>query len=329
MDIRTVSRQYSYAIDSRAWVELGSTFVLYVGAVLLALSSIGTIWVMLPAMLLAATLGLRIYMVQHDCLHRSFFSSPLLNDAVGTLLSPIAMTPFKATRYIHNLHHTFVSDLDRRDSFEIYTMTLSEWEAASTWERLRYRLYRSPVTLLLIGPFILYGFLRRMPLYGLKTGIGDLVLHNLLLAAYLGTVWYFAGWAGIGVLAGSIYFACVFGALIPYVLHNFEHIHWGTKPGLDFSTAALKGSSVLDWGWLFDLAMMNIGYHDLHHLNANIPGYRLKAAYQDLEARGLIDSEKIVFFEGLKCLRWKLYDADRDRMIAFPGHSRPSAVPAE
>ena len=330
MDIRTVARQYASADDDRAWLELGVTFALYVAAMVLALASIGTWWVMLPAMLCASAMGLRIYMIQHDCLHRSFFTSRRMNDVVGILLSPIAMTPYQATRFKHNQHHTHVSDLDRRDAFEIYVMTLKEWEAASPGQRLRYRIYRSPLTLVFVGPFVLYTIMRRMPLYGLKTGIGDLILHNVLLAGYVALVWYVAGWAGVGVWLGSVYFACAFGGLISYILHNFEHVHWGVKPELDFETAALEGSSVLAWGRLFDLAMMNIAYHDLHHFNAKIPGYKIKAAHEDLEARGLIQSEKIGFFEGLRCLRWKLYDEDAGRMIPFPLRTQRRAVlPAE
>lgn len=330
MDIRAVSRLYASADDRRAWLELSVTSLVYVTAMSLALSFIGQWAVMLPAMLVASAMGLRIYMIQHDCLHRSFFSSRAVNDAVGSLISPIAMSPYKATRYIHNLHHTHVSDLDRRDTFEIYVMTRAEWDAAPWWKRLQYRAYRSPITLILVGPFILYGILRRMPLYGLKTGIGDLILHNLLLAAYLGLIWWAAGWPGLLVWAGTVYVACAFGALIPYVVHNFEHIHWGTKPELDFQTAALEGASVLDWGRLFDLVTLNIGYHDLHHLNAKIPGYKLAAAHRDLEARGLIESEKIGFLDGLRCLRWKLYDEEAGRMIPFPPAGADTrAVPAE
>ncbi len=328
-EIRAASRKYSSPEDRRAWLEVGVSFVLYVAALALALNSIGIWWVMFPAMIVGSAMGLRIYMIQHDCLHRSFFTSRRVNDIVGTLLSPIAMTPYKATRYIHTLHHTYVSDLGRRDSFEIYVKTLKEWEAASFLERVQYRIYRSPFVLILTGPFILYGILRRMPLYGLKTGIGDLILHNVLLAAYLGLVWYAAGWPGIAVWAGMFYISTVFGSLIPYIFHNFENIHWGRRPELDFETAALEGSSVLAWGWLFDLAMMNISYHDLHHLNAKIPGYKLKAAYNDLEARGLIQSEKIGFIDGLKCLRWKLYDEELGRMIPFPpAPGRETAIPA-
>lgn len=316
--IRTVSRQYASADDRRAWCELSITFALYLVGLLTALFSIGTLWVLLPAMVFAAAMGLRIYMIQHDCLHRSFFTSRRLNDIVGTLVSPIALTPYQATRFKHNQHHSHVADLERRDTFEIYVMTLKEWAEAPFLVRAKYRLYRSPFILIVIGPFILYGILRRMPIYGLKTGIWDLVLHNLLLAGLATSVWAIAGWAGVAVWVGSIYIACVFGGLIPYVLHNFEHVHWGVKPDLDLETAALEGSSVLDWGRLFDLAMMNIAYHDLHHLNAKIPGYKIKAAYDDLEARGLITSEKIGFIDGIKCLRWKLYDEDNGCMVPFP-----------
>ena len=295
----------------------------------IGLTTVGTWWLTVPAVLLAAAMAVRIYMIQHDCLHRSFFTSRKLNDRVGTLLSPISMTPYQATRYSHSLHHTYVSDLERRDAFEIFTMTLKEWQAAPTWKRLQYRYYRSPVTLILIGPFILYCFLRRMPLNMLKTGVGDLVFHNMLLASYLWLIWWAASWDGIIFWTASVYVGCTFGALIPYIVHNFEHIHWGRRPELTPKTAALKGSAVLDWGRLFDLTTMNIGYHDLHHLNAKIPGHKLRTAHAALEADGLLQSEKIGFLQGLACLRWKLYDEDNERMIPFPSVSRTNAAPAK
>tara|TARA_R110002049_G_scaffold140930_5_gene302322 strand:- start:51419 stop:52435 length:1017 start_codon:yes stop_codon:yes gene_type:complete len=333
-EIYAASRQFARSSDKRAWAELGITLAAYLAAMVVGLSTLGTWWLTAPAVLLAAAMGLRVYMIQHDCLHRSFFSSRRLNDGTGALLSPIAMTPYKATRYIHGLHHTYVSDLNRRDTFEIYTMTLREWQAAPWWKRLKYRYYRSPVVLILIGPFVLFAILRRMPLYGFKTGIGDLIVHNLLLAAILWTVWTVAGWAGIGFWAVSVYFACAFGGLIPYIVHNFEDMHWGTRPDLTFETAALEGSAVLDWGRLFDLITMNIGYHDLHHLNAKIPGYKLRLAHATLEAEGLLRSEKIGFVAGLRCLRWKLYDEEKGRMVPFPmalrtGPRGRTSLPAE
>lgn len=322
MDIRAISRSYAHADDRRAWMELGATVALYILALVIALASIGTIWVMVPAIVLTALMGLRVYMIQHDCLHGSFFNARRTNDLVGMFLSPISMTPYRATQRIHLAHHAHVSDLDHRETFEIYVMTLKEWEVSSWVRRLGYRIYRHPVTLLLVGPFILFAVIRRAPAAGWKTGIGDLLLHNGLLAIYLGLIWGFAGWAGIAVWAVALLIACFVGALISYVVHNFETIHWGVKPELDFTTAALEGSAVLDWGTLFDLATMNIAYHDLHHLNANIPGYKLKAAHRELEDNQLIQSTRIGFLAGLGCLRWKLYDEERGRMITFGAAAR-------
>ena len=324
-EIYAASRPFACADDGRAWQELLASLAGYVAAMTIALTTLGNWWLTIPATVLAAAMGLRIYMIQHDCLHRSFFSSRRLNDWVGSLLSPIAMTPYQATRYIHGQHHTYVSDLERRDAFEIFTMTLREWQAAPAWKRLQYRYYRSPVVLILIGPFVLYGILRRLPLYGLKTGLLDLISHNVLLGAYLALIWWTTGWAGIGVWAASVYLACAFGALIPYIVHNFENIYWGRRPELTFAKAALEGSAILDWGRLFDLVTMNIGYHDLHHLNAKIPGYKLRDAHATLERQGLLHSEKIGFLQGLGCLRWKLYDEETGKMIPFPSDPVPQA----
>ncbi|MCR9069609.1 MAG: fatty acid desaturase [Rhodobacteraceae bacterium] len=327
--LRAAAREFAHADDRRAWVEVSFTFALYLAGLITAIAAIGTWWVMVPAIVLASGSGLRLYMIQHDCLHGSFFSSRRVNDIIGTLLSPIAMTPYRATRHIHNLHHTHVSDLDRRDTFEIKVMTVDEWHAASPLKRLGYRLYRSPVTLILVGPFLLYTVFRRLPLYGLRVGWWDLVLHNAMIAAILLAIWSVAGWPGLAVWLAIVYVATPFGSLIPYVVHNFENINWGTKPELDFETAALEGSAVLDWGPFFDLAMLNIGYHDLHHLNAKIPGYRLKEAHEALEARGLLRSEKITFLDGLRCLRWKLYDEAGGRMVSFADVAPRPMVAAE
>lgn len=313
------SRCFAQPDDERAWIEVAISVTLYFVAIAIGLTSIGSWWIVVPSVVLAAAMGLRVYMIQHDCLHRSFFASRKLNDIVGTLLSPISMTPYQATRYIHSMHHTYVSDLERRDTFEIKTLTLKEWEEASFAKRLQYRFYRSPFVMILVGPFILYLVLRRMPLYAFKAGATvDLIFHNVLLAILLSAIWWVAGWSGLMFWAASVYLACVFGSLIPYVAHNFEEIHWGTRPELTFEQAALEGSSVLAWGRLFDLVTMNIGYHDLHHFNAKIPGYKLREAHNALEADGHLSSVKIGFWEGIACLRWKLYDEEKGCMIPFP-----------
>ena len=315
--IRSAARQYAQANDRRAWIELTSTLGIYTISLGIAVTSAPNWIVTIPAMIISAISGLRAYMIQHDCFHHSFFSTVGLNRFWGRVLSVISMTPFETTRVIHNLHHSHVSDLDRRDTFEVPVMTLKEWQAAGPVERLQYRLFRNPIAVIFLGPFVLFGILRRFPIFGENTKYADLLLTNALIAIFGLGVWMLAGWTGVAVWVGSFYLGSL-GSLISYVVHNFEDIHWGVKPDLDFETAALKGSSVLDWGWFFDLATMNIGYHDLHHLNAKIPGYKLKEAHRALEDAGLLQPKKIGFLDSIRCLRWKLYDEDQKKMVGFP-----------
>ena len=320
MAMRDITRPYTTPNDHLAWVNLVPTLAAYCGAMALALISLkaewGALWVTVFFTFWAAAFGVRLYMIQHDCMHRTFFKSRQLNDIVGTLVSPVTMTPYQATRYNHNLHHAHVSDLDRRDAFEIYVMTVHEYAQASRPRRMWYRFYRSPIVMSILGPFVLYLFLRRFPKYAFKTGIWDVILHDLSILVYGLVLYRFFGLGGVGVMLGSIYFATLFGALIPYIVHNFEDIHWGRKPEMDFKTAALEGSAVLDFGWFFDFMTLNIGYHDLHHLNANIPGYYLKKCHKECEA--YLKSQRIPLIQGIACLQWKLYDEENGKMVRFP-----------
>lgn len=309
-------RRYSVANNTLAWWNLGWTFIAYALSMAFALHTLSSLWISGFFTLCAAAFGVRLYMIQHDCMHRSFFSNRMLNDIIGTLVSPITMTPYQATRYNHQLHHRYVSDLDRRDAFEIYVMTTEEYQQASRPRRLWYRFYRSPIVMSILGPFVLYLVLRRFPKWGIKSGVWDVILHDLAILLYGVLLYQAFGWGGVAVMIGSIYLATLFGALIPYVVHNFEDIHWGRRPELDFKTAALHGSAVLDFGWAFDVMTLNIGYHDLHHLNANIPGYYLKKCHA--ECSDELNSVRVTLWQGIKCLQWKLYDEENGKMVRFP-----------
>jgi omega-6 fatty acid desaturase (delta-12 desaturase) len=63
----------------------------------------------------------------------------------------------------------------------------------------------------------------------------------------------------------------------------------------------------------------NIGYHHLHHLNARIPFYRLSEAMarlEELPSPGVTTlSPRGVY----RCLRLKLWDPDRRRLVSFTG----------
>lgn len=317
-NLRRMTRAYTGRDNRIALVNIAVTLSIYIaaliGAILVAQTSY---WPLaLALMCINGTMAVRLYMLQHDCGHGSFFTTRKLNDLAGAFLSPFTLTPYKATRYNHNLHHAHIGDLDRRDATEIYVMTLAEYRAAPWWRKLGYRVYRSFFMLFVLGPTLLYAVMYRWPRNARAAGIGDLILHDIMVAALLAGLYFTFGPIALAVWLGSVVIGTSCGVLIPYVQHNFETVYWSRKPDLDFETAAMRGSAVLDFGWLFDLCTANIAYHDLHHLNASIPCYNLKRCHRDLS--GHFTSVRIGFVQALGCLRWKLWDEETGRMVPFP-----------
>jgi hypothetical protein len=104
-----------------------------------------------------------LYVLQHDCGHGSLYSSKRANDLAGHGLSVFTLTPYRVMQFNHNEHHSHLGNLEERDTTEIFTMTLREWEEAGFWERLRYRLYRNPLLMIPVGGLLTYVFVYRWP----------------------------------------------------------------------------------------------------------------------------------------------------------------------
>jgi omega-6 fatty acid desaturase (delta-12 desaturase) len=220
-------------------------------------------------------------------------------------------------QYNHDMHHAYLGNLDHRETTEIHTMTLREWQQADRWTRLRYRLYRNPALMLPAGAFLTYFIAYRWPRNTGRVGARGVIVHNLAVAALL-----LAIWAGLGVPGLWVWFAAsmlggMIGVFLVYLQHNFEETYWDRKPDLDFRRATLVGSSSLDLGWWWDLGTGNIAYHDLHHYNPAIPSYNLRRCQRDLPAH-LQSHASIRWPEALRSFTLKLWDEDQGRLVPFP-----------
>ena len=59
----------------------------------------------------------------------------------------------------------------------------------------------------------------------------------------------------------------------------------------------------------------NIGYHHVHHLSSRIPNYRLRQCMEEVPE--LRHVTRIGFRESLHCIRLKLWDEDRKRLVGW------------
>ena len=106
----------------------------------------------------------RLFIIQHDCGHGSFFRSKTACDLVGGAIGVLTLTPYEYWKREHAIHHATSGLLDKRGHGDIDTLTVEEYRNLSAFARLRYRLYRHPLVLFGVGPAFQFLVLQRLPL---------------------------------------------------------------------------------------------------------------------------------------------------------------------
>ena len=328
-EIKSHTRRYARKSDALGALSLLTTFAVYIAALWIGGAHAANPLIAVPMVVVLAFASVRLYVLQHDCGHYSLFATRRLNDLAGYLLSLPSLTPYRVMQYNHNLHHAYLGNLDHRETTEVHTMTLAEWQEAPFGRRLWYRLYRNPVLMLGLGGIYAYFIAYRWPVNTRKVGAMGVVGHNIAILGYVTAIWWALGGAGLAIWAASAVLAGAIGVFLVYLQHNFEDTYWDRKPDLDFQKATLEGSSSLDLGWLWDLGTGNIAYHDLHHFNPGVPSYRLRAC-QRARPTHLRPHEPIRWPEALRSFRLKLWDEGAGRLVPFPcAREDQRALPAE
>ncbi len=108
----------------------------------------------LTTLLALPTAGLyvRLFIIQHDCGHGSYFASRRANHWVGACLGFMTLFPFSYWKKTHTVHHGTSGNLDRREFGDIRTLTLTEYLTRPPWKRLGYRCYRIDLEQHHVGP---------------------------------------------------------------------------------------------------------------------------------------------------------------------------------
>jgi acyl-lipid omega-6 desaturase (Delta-12 desaturase) len=324
-EIRAFTRDWTDRDDRIASLSYFGTFAVYFLTLWLAVQAWPVWWLVVPLIVVNAFAGVRLYVLQHDCGHGSLYSTKRANDVAGYGLSVFTLTPYRVMQFNHNEHHSHLGNLDERDTTEIFTMTLREWEEAGFWTRLKYRLYRNPLLMIPVGGLLTYVLVYRWPKNAGRIDAAGVVAHNLGLVLWIAAICWMAGLPGLVIYAGTVFTAGCIGVFLVYLQHNFEDTWWDRKPDLNPARAALQGSSALDLGWWWDLGTGNIAYHDIHHFNANIPSYRLRKCHRALREK--YEVQTIGWPEAIRSFTLKLWDEDQERLVPFPREQRTQAIP--
>jgi omega-6 fatty acid desaturase (delta-12 desaturase) len=314
-----------YAVPSRrtSLMQLAGSIALFVLCWAASYAALQVSWLLALGLTVpAAGLMIRIFIIQHDCGHGSFFRSARANRWAGVLCSLFTFTPYESWRRQHAGHHAHWNNLDRRGSgLDIYSdcRTVREYRQMSPTRRLAYRLVRHPIVAHLIFPPLIFLVLYRTPFdtpggwraerrsiqdtnlailvgavgAGALLGFGPLVLIELttLLMASIGGVWLFA------------------------LQHKFEGAQWARQAEWGHARASLDGTSCLRLPRLLQWFTGNIGFHHIHHLNPRVPNYRLQEACEAMPR--LRAGTTLGFLAGLRAVRYVLWDEDQAKLVRF------------
>jgi omega-6 fatty acid desaturase (delta-12 desaturase) len=283
-------------------------------------------WITLLLALPTAAFVVRLFMIQHDCGHRSFFRSPRLNDLVGNAIGIVTLTPHGYWRKAHNIHHASSGNLDQRGIGDVTVLTVHEYLSLSKGKRLLYRIYRHPITFLGIGPLYLFVVKFRLPLDLVRQHPGTLISVMGTNIALLGLLTGLAFLLGLPealmVQVPIIFLSSLAGVWLFYVQHQFEHAYWRRDEDWNFHDAALYGSSYYDLPRPLRWLTADIGIHHIHHLSSRIPNYRLHECLTDnAELRKI---GRVTLRDSLRYIRLALWDEQSNRLVRFSGISTPT-----
>ena len=292
------------------------------------------VWWGLLLVLPAAAFLVRLFMIQHDCGHGSFFPDKHANDWVGRVIGVLTLTPYDYWRQSHAIHHASSGALDNRTLGGVETLTVDEYAALNWRGRLGYRLYRHPVVMFGLGPTYLFLLQQRLPVGLMRGGWRPWLSTmgtNLAIAGLVGgTLWVMGLRAFLLVNVPIVVLAGTIGIWLFYVQHQFEATHWSRDPEWDLREAALRGSSHYDLPPVVRWFTANIGVHHVHHLSSRIPFYRLREVLNDHPQ--LADVGRITFWQSLRCINLSLWDEAAQRLVSFKefriANSRRNAVGA-
>lgn len=315
---RAIVSEYQFSHRWRSNWQLINTLVPYVILWYLMFLSLKVgYWLTFPLLVLAAGLQMRLFIIFHDCGHKSFYKSSAANNFWGKVLGVITFTAYKAWSNEHAKHHATCSNLDKRGTGDVWTMTAAEYVSSSPFTKLLYRITRNSFFLFFLAPFFLFSVAHRFTSKNFTVGERRSVhfTNIAILGMIIGLIYVMGIKAYLLIHLPLLLIVSIAGVWLFYFQHQYEGVYWARNDKWDYVKAAMEGSSFYKLPKFFQWFTGNIGFHHIHHLSSRIPNYFLEKCHRENSLFHKIKPMR--FTESLKAMKYSLWDEENSEIISF------------
>ncbi len=243
----------------------------------------------IPLAILMGSALTGIFVVGHDCGHRSFSTNTRINDAVGEFATSLTLWPYQVWRLSHDIHHRHTQNIEKDVAW--VPLTEAKFRRLSAWPSIIYCLTRGP--LFFIGSMFFTYYLIKDALRGNKSRHFNqqqlpLLRRSLWITLILGLA-YVASTIALGGLYGFVFLFLLPQLVFHVHLSTYTLLHhthpdsrfladqeWTFAKGQLYSTVHVRFPRWMEW--------MNhdINWHVPHHVCVGIPHYHLRRAHAAL-----------------------------------------------
>ncbi len=242
-------------------------------------------WYILPVMwIFLGTSLIGLFVLGHDCGHRSFSNRIWVNDLVGHILFLPLIYPFHAWRIMHNHHHKHTNKLEEDNTWTPFSP--EEYDELSPLYQWWYRRMR--------GKFWWLGSVAHWAVlhFDWRQFTGkqrEQVRFSVLLVIVTAAIGFPLLFLNFGIW-GFVKFWLLPWLVYHFWMSTFTIVHH-TLPTIPFkpenqwheASAQLCGTVHCKYPWWVEFLCHDINVHIPHHLTTAIPWYNLRLAHKSLK----------------------------------------------
>lgn len=302
---------------AKSWLYTLSSFALCALAVGAAVSPIHWFFKLFFS-LLAALLLVRIFAIYHDFLHKAILKNSKISQILFTIYGYYTLNPPSIWKRSHDYHHKHNSKLYTSSIGSFPVITKEDYHALNRSQQIKYLFIRHPLTILFGYVFAFWWGMCMLSLLRNPTKHWDSAIA-LLFHHGCGFVFYYVGgwpafWFGFMIPA---FVSSAMGSYLFYAQHNFPTSTFKSKEDWNYVDAALESSSYMKMNRVMHWFTGNIGYHHIHHTNAQIPFYNLPEVHKKFEEFNVAKTTSLHPTDIARCFRVKVWDPEVNRMLAL------------